>query len=571
MKQCLMCGESFSGKRSDSLYCSSSCKARYFELNKKKQKPLQGIEEWQLLPRQKSPVGDLPFELKLPTTDDPKPQINTVRNADQEALTPFDNISDDTEELSSTKTAYQNNINAGEAEPKKEEPLPQRYINKDIQKENPLYTANRNRVTLIDASISKCSDELVRLNQCLKQTENDSGNRFLLAGLAGGGLLAYFLQTFNKTGPTRKKKTPFQKAGNLIGIVLSLTAGALIGQSLRSDYNKNNTVSKVEALRQIRSRINEVREIKEGLLKERDALKQSAFFIKEKIIETVRIENPEYKKALQEQNLALAFQTLRESLINKSKTNPETTSENPFEGIGNNFSQPEKSSQKKNPLETDLVKSMKHVAGMKFQILNFTGKWLAFFGLPQTNFMCVIHGMSGEGKTNFSIQFAKYLAENFGNVLYVSGEEGFAPTFQQKIKTLGADRVPRLYAADIRTGDELLRDIPNKYHFIVIDSLNNMNIDPDVMKSIRNRFKQSGIIAICQSTKDGKVRGSYQIIHDSDIAVKVINGIAVTTKNRFKEKHQEFDVFAAYKTPNPKIIKLIPKDSLDEDFKNTSY
>ena len=202
--------------------------------------------------------------------------------------------------------------------------------------------------------------------------------------------------------------------------------------------------------------------------------------------------------------------------------------------------------------------------------MNFKGKWLNFFGLPQTNFFCVLHGMSGEGKTNFSIQFAKYLAENFGNVLYVSGEEGFAPTFQQKIKALGANTVARLYAADIRTGEEILTEIPNKYHFIVIDSVNNMDIDPDMMKEIRRKYKQSGIIAICQSTKDGKIRGSYQIVHDSDIAVKVVNGIAITTKNRFKEKHQEFDVFAAYGKPKLNDSKNYkPNEDSELNFMNT--
>ena len=46
MKNCLMCGESFSGKRKDSLYCSNSCKAKYFELKKKNQlskNDLQGL------------------------------------------------------------------------------------------------------------------------------------------------------------------------------------------------------------------------------------------------------------------------------------------------------------------------------------------------------------------------------------------------------------------------------------------------------------------------------------------------------------------------------------------------
>ena len=171
--------------------------------------------------------------------------------------------------------------------------------------------------------------------------------------------------------------------------------------------------------------------------------------------------------------------------------------------------------------------------------------------------------MSGEGKTNFSIQLAKYLAENFGDVLYVSGEEGFAPTFQQKIKDLGADSIPRLYAADIRTGQEIITSIPNRYHFIVIDSINNMDIDPDMMKAIRQKFKQSGIIAICQSTKDGKIRGSYQIVHDSDIAIKVVNGMATTTKNRFKEKDQKFDVFVVY---NKSKLRIIKKTGTDDDF-----
>ena len=154
-------------------------------------------------------------------------------------------------------------------------------------------------------------------------------------------------------------------------------------------------------------------------------------------------------------------------------------------------------------------------------------------------------------------------------VLYISGEEGFAPTFQQKIKALGANTVTRLYAADIRTGEEILTEIPNKYHFIVIDSVNNMDIDPDMMKEIRKKYKQSGIIAICQSTKDGKIRGSYQIVHDSDIAVKVVNGIAITTKNRFKEKHQEFNVFAVYNKSNPNAIKKITTN--DNDFDGLSF
>jgi predicted ATP-dependent serine protease len=221
-------------------------------------------------------------------------------------------------------------------------------------------------------------------------------------------------------------------------------------------------------------------------------------------------------------------------------------------------------------LETDKIFSMKKIAGLKHQLLNFTGAWLDFFGQPQTNFFCVIHGMSGEGKSHFAMQLGKYLAERFGSVLYISGEEGFASTFQKKIETLGAS-IERYYASEIKRGEELLADVPNQYHFIIIDSLTNMDIDIDLMRTIRTKYKQSGIIAICQSTKDGKIRGSYELVHDSDMAVKVVNGIATTTKNRFKEKHQDFDVFAVYnKKSKPNLpLKKKESDNLDEDFDNT--
>lgn len=56
------------------------------------------------------------------------------------------------------------------------------------------------------------------------------------------------------------------------------------------------------------------------------------------------------------------------------------------------------------------------------------------------------------------------------------------------------------------------------------------------MKKLRSRYKGFALVTISQSTKDGKMRGLYEIAHDLDMAVKVENGIARTTKNRFKEK-----------------------------------
>lgn len=183
---------------------------------------------------------------------------------------------------------------------------------------------------------------------------------------------------------------------------------------------------------------------------------------------------------------------------------------------------------------------------MNYKALNFQGNWQHLFGFPSVNFHCVLHGMSGEGKSTFAIQFANYLADNFGKVIYISGEEGFSKTMKDKFVNNNASS-ENLFIADIRTYDDLIAEVkPNTYNFIIIDSLDNMRIGANEMKSLRKLYQHSAIITISQSTKDGKMRGSYEIVHDSDIAVSVSKGIAETIKNRFLEKGRSFKIFGTY-------------------------
>ena len=329
-----------------------------------------------------------------------------------------------------------------------------------------------------------------------------------------------------------------------------------MGNVIKKLYKEGTTVSKAQALAHYKQKLQEVVVLKDQLERSKTKINWQRFITDAHIVEFEEIPNPEYARQKAEYT-----KTANElSSWNSTKPEPDQTE------VATTNKIPDFDANSK-------IQRMKDVASVKRPSLNFTGKWLDFFGIPQTNFFCVIHGMSGEGKTNFSIQFAKYLAESFGNVLFVSGEEGFNPTFQQKIKVLGADSVPNLYAADLRTGEEILTEVQGEFHFIFIDSVNNMDIDPELMKEIRTTFPYSAVIAICQSTKDGKMRGSYQLIHDADIAVKVVKGIAITTKNRFAETMKEFDVFDAYGKPRLSVIKNINrhKNSGDEGltFRNT--
>ena len=46
----------------------------------------------------------------------------------------------------------------------------------------------------------------------------------------------------------------------------------------------------------------------------------------------------------------------------------------------------------------------------KFDIFPFEGEWKESFGEPEKNFQMIIYGDPGNGKTEFSVKFAKYLA-----------------------------------------------------------------------------------------------------------------------------------------------------------------
>jgi predicted ATP-dependent serine protease len=100
------------------------------------------------------------------------------------------------------------------------------------------------------------------------------------------------------------------------------------------------------------------------------------------------------------------------------------------------------------------------------------------------------------------------------------------------------------YQFNLHSLDEVLTHVPeNEYSFIILDSLNNMRIDAAGLQQIRKKYPTSSLLCITQSTKQGLMRGSQEIIHDCDIEIAVDSGIAKTVKNRFAENGKGFVVF----------------------------
>lgn len=544
IRRCKNCNKPIAPeKKAIAEFCNPSCKARYHE--KKKSGAKIKITETENLEPVSNTINGLNFE-------------NTITNNQNTEHSPKSEISDTTPEVI----------------------LPEQFIIKVTKEETPNYKFNNGQLSLCRKYIATCENEIKRLTNAIETEKNRNGAGFCLAGAASGAMIGNKIATPKQQPPKDGEITLWSKSGTKIPLsenrqhlkkeieqnnagkkLLYSALGGLLGfgfgKVLSDATQDSREQSKIENIKKYQQQIivyeNNLQSFKQmepQLLSELS--KFSQYIDKEE-----KVLNPAYTEALNQQKK-------RESTIEGLSGSSGVTQQN------NNVIK-----QQSTEFENDKITSMQNIVDMKFILLNFKGKWREFFGLPQTNFFCVIHGAAGEGKSTFAIQLAKYCAGDFGNVLIVSGEEGFAPTFQQKIKLLGAN-VANLYAGDIRTGIELLNEVPtNKFHFIVIDSLNNMGIDHEIMKQIRNKFKHSAIIAICQNTKDGKMRGSYEIIHDSDITVKVTNGIAVTTKNRFKQKDQKFDVFEGMsKKETQNILPEVKKQQnenkgMDSDLRNT--
>ena len=190
-------------------------------------------------------------------------------------------------------------------------------------------------------------------------------------------------------------------------------------------------------------------------------------------------------------------------------------------------SQPGRCSQHKGSLNGLGVMSSEDIANAHFETIKLQGKWKELIGDPAAGFRMLIYGNPKGGKSTLAIEFAKYLSEHHGKVLYEAIEEGFGATLQEKINRLNA-RHPNLSFTDS------LQDNLSAYKFVFIDSITKAGMDTAEIHSLHEKYPNTGFIFIAQSTKDGSYRGAKGLEHEVDVIVHVQNGVA-KSYGRFKQ------------------------------------
>jgi RecA/RadA recombinase len=155
----------------------------------------------------------------------------------------------------------------------------------------------------------------------------------------------------------------------------------------------------------------------------------------------------------------------------------------------------------------------------------FDGKYKALVGQPARSFHMMVFGRPKQGKSIFCFQLAKYLTK-FGKVLYIAAEEGFSATLQQKLTEFGAVN-QNLYFANYRNFEQIRENLKGSdYEFVVIDSINFINLEPEDVETLKAENKEKAFITIQQATKNGAFRGSQQFAHNCDIIIEVVEGVA---------------------------------------------
>lgn len=172
------------------------------------------------------------------------------------------------------------------------------------------------------------------------------------------------------------------------------------------------------------------------------------------------------------------------------------------------------------------------VKNLKFDLLPFTGTFRELLGKPEKNFSLMIHGEPGGGKSTFLMKFIKYLA-TLGNVLYVSSEEYLSTTLTENTN-LYLNPTPEniIFTHNIYNEDAHVEDAD----FIILDSVNDMGLNYQSFKALKEQFPDKAFIIVLQHTKNGQFRGGKEWEHLVQIAAEVERGVITVYKNRYGVK-----------------------------------
>lgn len=169
-----------------------------------------------------------------------------------------------------------------------------------------------------------------------------------------------------------------------------------------------------------------------------------------------------------------------------------------------------------------------------YKLFEFTGSWFEAFSKPERTGIWFIWGNSGNGKTRFTMQLAKYLC-TFGKVIYNSLEEGDSHTVRKAYEDEGMSEVKNrllLVSEPIAQFSERLKK-QRGARIAIIDSFQYAQLTYKQYIEFKERHKDILIIFI--SHADGKQpagRSAKSVMYDATLKIWV-EGFKAFSKGRY--------------------------------------
>ena len=188
----------------------------------------------------------------------------------------------------------------------------------------------------------------------------------------------------------------------------------------------------------------------------------------------------------------------------------------------------------KNNVRINGVISSNDLSKMHFNHIGVKGMWLDVLGDISDPFFAMISGKPGSGKSTFLALMSKYFASEINSkVLYVSHEEGYSRTLQDKFE--------RCNAFDDNT--DITQSLPKNisgYDLVIIDSVSTLKLDTDDVQRLIEacRKTKTSLALVYHATKDGQYKGMSENEHLVDMTIMIEQGVTHVGKNRFGGKGQ---------------------------------
>ena len=171
--------------------------------------------------------------------------------------------------------------------------------------------------------------------------------------------------------------------------------------------------------------------------------------------------------------------------------------------------------------------------------MGFSGVWRKVLGDPECTGSWTIYGLSGNGKTRFTLQLVKYLMSIATNkVAYNSLEEGMSGTFKKGLveSGLSAEHHHRFIFWDKMKLEEMITALKRKRspNIIVIDSIQYLDINYQTYQDLVEQFPKKLFIWISHE-KGAQPDGTCakKVAYNGHITIRVRDFYAVALKDRY--------------------------------------